>query len=117
MPKAGPCKNNASPPPCTGALIQAGVIVLGTLVGVIALALVSPDQLDRLPHWCLWSRLLGHPCPACGTTHALCCLCHGDFRHALSYNRNVIVVAPVLVGVWLGQLRTLRRGLWPPARP
>jgi hypothetical protein len=86
---------------------------LALMVGILAamgwLAYVPPDRLDELPRLCLWARVLGRPCPGCGTTHALGALLHGQFRRAWDYNRNVILVAPVLAWIWIGQLRVLVR--------
>jgi hypothetical protein len=86
------------------------VLVLASIaVGLTALRLVSPRQLDQMPRTCLWSWLLGRPCPGCGTLHALCALLHGDFSQALAYNPNVVLVAPLLLIIALAQVRFLWR--------
>src|SRR4051812_39505015 len=105
------------------ARVQALAIVLGLAGAVVTLSRVSPEQLEEWPQLCLWSRLVGRPCLACGTTRALCCLAHGDLYRALTYNRNVLLLAPALLWIWVGQIRTLcqlsrhSRSHIPAARP
>jgi len=91
---------------------EAGLTAAALLAGFVVLALMSPGQLDGLPGLCLWSRIAGQPCPACGTLHALCSLAHGDVGQALDYNRNVLVVGPLLLVVFIQQLRILGEGQW-----
>ncbi len=94
-------------------------VVIGLPALLAALAAVTPEQLERLPGLCLWPRLFGGPCPACGMTRALCCLTHGDIAEALRYNRLVALVAPALFLAWVGTLlrlfRSARRGPEPDA--
>src|SRR5262245_9928542 len=106
---ASPCKNNR---PAPALRTEAVLFFLGISVLFVGLAFLSPAQLDDLPPLCLWSRMLGGPCPACGTTHALCALVHGDLRQAVGYNWNVLAVAPLLVWLWCHQLVILFRS-WP----
>jgi hypothetical protein len=95
--------------PCPTARVQALVLLLCIAVGLTALRLASLQQLDQLPPTCLWSRLLGRPCPACGTLHALSAALHGDLSLAWSYNPNVVLVAPLLVVLAFTQARFLWR--------
>jgi hypothetical protein len=89
---------------------QAFVIVFGIPLGLLALALIQPGQLDDLPVLCLWRRLTGRPCFGCGTTHALSALMHGDLQDALHYNRIIAIVVPVGIWIWVAQLRVLWSG-------
>src|SRR5581483_6691651 len=86
---------------------QALAVALGLPAGLLALALVTPEQLESLPGLCVWKALTGRPCPGCGTTRACCCALHGDFARAWSYNRNFVAVLPALILVWLCQVRWL----------
>jgi len=81
------------------------------LAAVAALCLIPPEVLARGPHLCLWSWLFHlRACPACGSTRALAAFFHGQFAPALAFNRNVIVTAPVLLGLTvLDSLRLARR--------
>lgn len=90
----------------------AWILVLGIPGGLAVLALAPPGHLDHLPRLCLWSRLFQRPCPACGTLHALCALVHGNLEQALGFNRNVVVLAPLLVWIWFREFGAL----WLPRR-
>jgi hypothetical protein len=92
------------------ARLSALAILLGLPAGLLVLSQVSPDDLDGWPKLCLWARLLGRPCPGCGTTHALCSLMHGELQQALHFNRNVVVVAPLFAWLWLSEVCKLCYG-------
>jgi hypothetical protein len=74
---------------------------------VLSLALavfvaVPPEVLARGPDLCLWKHLFRlAACPACGSTRALAAFFHGHLAQALTYNRNVVVTGPMLVGLLL----------------
>lgn len=69
-------------------------------------ALVSPETLARGPDLCLWRHIFHlSACPACGSTRALAALFHGNLRQALAFNGNVLVTAPILVGLLMDDLR------------
>jgi hypothetical protein len=95
--------------PAAAARVQALVLLACIAVGLTALRLMSPQQLDQMPQTCLWSRLLGRPCPGCGSLHALSALLHGDLSLAWGYNPNVVLVAPLLVVIAFTQARFLWR--------
>ncbi|OAI40742.1 hypothetical protein AYO40_04340 [Planctomycetaceae bacterium SCGC AG-212-D15] len=84
---------------------QAIIVVIGIPLGLFVLWLTTPEQLERMPPLCVWKAVTGKPCPGCGTTRALCCLTHGDWRRALDYNRIIVVLVPVLAWLWLAQMR------------
>ena len=87
--------------------LWAWALVVGIPGGLAALALASPGRLDELPRLCLVAIAFDRPCPACGTLHALSALLHGDLALALRFNRNVVVLAPLLVWIWLRELGVL----------
>jgi len=70
----------------------------------IGLTLVPPSLVERLPSICLNQRLFGW-CPACGSLRALVRFFHGDIAGAVRFNVNVIVTAPLLVGLAITQFR------------
>lgn len=83
------------------------LIVGGALLG---LCLVRPEVLDKGPNLCLWRHLFHlAACPSCGSTRALAAFFHGRFHHALTYNRNVVVTAPTLLGLLIKDLAALAR--------
>jgi hypothetical protein len=106
---ANPCKNES---PSPALRVEACLFFLGISALFVGLTLLSPTDLDNLPPLCVWSRILGKPCPGCGTTHALSALIHGEFRQAVGYNWNVVAVAPLLAWLWCQQLRIIYRS-WP----
>ncbi|HKS97706.1 MAG TPA: DUF2752 domain-containing protein [Terriglobia bacterium] len=81
------------------------------LAAVVAFCLIPPEIFARGPHLCVWSWLFHlQACPACGSTRALAAFFHGQFARALAFNHNVIVTAPLLLGLTaLDGLRFLRR--------
>lgn len=87
--------------------LQALVIVVGIPLGLLALALIQPGQLDDLPVLCLWRRFTGRTCFGCGITHALSAVMHGDVQGAIRYNRLVTILVPVGVWLWVAQVRVL----------
>jgi hypothetical protein len=103
------CKSNRSSARPLAARLETLGLLIGIPAALLGLALISPHQLDTLPRLCVWSRMLGGPCPACGTVHALCWLLHGSPGEAVNHNWNVVVVAPLVVGIWVAQLRMLWR--------
>src|SRR5262245_46893044 len=117
MRTATPSRSDAPAGRSHWAGVQALVVLAALTGGVVALAILSPGQLDAMPGLCVWSRITGAPCPACGTTHALCALLHGDPVAAWGYNRNVVLVAPVLAWVWVDQARRVWRYFRPVAPP
>ncbi len=80
------------------------------LAAPFALVATPTRWLIATPGVCLICRVTGRPCPGCGMTHALSRLAHGDLRGAWRDNRRVVIVAPLLLGVWLRTLAdTLQR--------
>jgi hypothetical protein len=70
--------------------------------------LVSPETLARGPDLCLWKHLFHlAACPACGSTRALAAFFHGQFAAAFAFNRNVVVTAPLLLGLLVRDAKRL----------
>jgi hypothetical protein len=92
-------------------------------VFVLALALagfclISSEMLARGPDLCLWKHLFHlAACPACGSTRALAAFFHGQFAAAYAFNRNVIVTAPLLVGLLIRDSWRVVRGRAPRGHP
>lgn len=88
------------------ALFSRGMSRLFVLALLLAgLSLLSPDTLARGPNLCLWRHLFHlRACPACGSTRALAALFHGHFAQALAFNRNVLLTAPLLLGLGVADI-------------
>jgi len=52
---------------------------------------------------CLYRNIFGIECPGCGITRAVLSLIHLKFSEALTYNKLVVIVFPVLVYIFLKQ--------------
>ena len=80
------------------------------IAALTVFALVPPETFGRGPDLCLWRHLVRlEACPACGTTRALSAFFHGQFAAALAFNPNVVVTAPLLVGLLVEDLVRLVR--------
>ena len=71
------------------------------LLAPLALLALPTRWLEATPSLCVIRRVTGRPCPGCGMTRALSRLAHGDPRGAWRRNPRVVIVAPLLAGVWL----------------
>ena len=50
---------------------------------------------------CIYKAITGKPCFNCGMTRAFLSILHLDFQDAYEYNKNVIIVFPFTVIVYL----------------
>jgi len=73
----------------------ARVITFG--IGISLLTFVDVSMLG-LPNFCIWERIFGF-CPAKGTTRALNAFFHGEFKKALEYNLNILVIIPTIISI------------------
>ena len=81
-------------------------------LAVAAFLAVPPEVLARGPDLCLWKHLFHLvACPACGSTRALAAFFHGHIAQALAFNRNVVVTAPLLIGMLLHDVILGLKGL------
>ena len=60
---------------------------------------------------CIYKNLTGRNCLNCGMTRAFLAILHGNFNLAMSYNKNVIIVFPYTVLIYLYSIYIyLKRG-------
>ena len=79
---------------------------LGALIAIpIALASVPTAVVERGPTLCLYKLLFGWECWGCGITRAMSCAFHGQFANAWRFNHLVVVVGPLVAGIWVGCVR------------
>ena len=62
------------------------LIAAGICAAVLAGAAGFAPWVERGPGLCLFYRLTGNPCLACGITRAVCCTMRGDLRPAVEYH-------------------------------
>lgn len=62
---------------------------------LITFALISGlgSRLSAIPHFCLFQRLLGIPCPGCGISRSLLAAAHFHFSAAWNFN-------PAGIAIW-----------------
>ena len=60
-----------------------------------------PINSEGLGTICIFKRITGNDCWNCGMTRAFLSILHLDFKAALQYNFNVIIVFPLTIGIYL----------------
>lgn len=60
-----------------------------------------PVNSNFLKNICLIKLITGKECWNCGMTRAFLSILHFDFHSAYNFNRNIIVVFPLSVGLYL----------------
>ncbi len=79
------------------------------IIGCLFLSIFDLTSLN-LPDLCLWEKIFGY-CPADGTTRALNAFFQGRFQQAISYNKNVIIIIPVIFSIFISDaLKLLKKG-------
>lgn len=106
-------------------LIQVGPAPWILLVGALLPLPDANGRLANLPTICPFHALTGAPCPGCGLTRAVVCLCHGRFSESLAYHPLALAVLlaaasypflkrrPERLTVILWVVIGLLLGLWP----
>jgi hypothetical protein len=95
-------------------------VLLAALVVLASLALHLRDPHEQ-GSWgfCPWLLLTGTTCPGCGGLRAVNDLTNGRVLEAAASNLLVVGALPVLVALWVRELRVRWRGVrrpWPPGR-
>ena len=78
------------------------------VIPIILLGLPS-DCFDSGQTICLSVLLFGQECFACGLTKGIQHLLHLDFSCALHFNPLSFIVLPVLVWIWIKEIRRARK--------
>jgi len=69
------------------------------------LLILPADFFDDGESMCLSVILLDTECPACGMTRAIQHLLHFNFETASQYNKLAFIVLPILIVVWVIEVR------------
>jgi hypothetical protein len=103
--------------------LLAAVILMTVSAAAALIYVFEPAQFQRVP-LCLFNKLTGLQCPACGATRATHHLLHGNFASAFRLNPLVFVFYPILgygllseilelvAGITLPAIRFSRAGAW-----
>jgi len=78
---------------------EANVLISNLLI-IIAFAIFGSRLLilaNELPHFCLFNKIIGIPCPVCGITRAFCELSKGNITQAYYLNLSSLFVASFFV--------------------
>lgn len=66
-------------------------------VSIILVTAFALDRMESVPHFCLFQKVLGIPCPGCGILHSLNASFRGDFHAAWMANPAGLVLAGALL--------------------
>ncbi|MGD0015996.1 MAG: DUF2752 domain-containing protein [Verrucomicrobiia bacterium] len=83
------------------------VVLVGAIIVVGAVFFFFNPVTTAFYPKCLFHEMTGLYCPGCGSTRALYCLMHGEFREALHDNALVVLALPLLGALLLA--RAFRR--------
>lgn len=83
------------------------VALFGAIIAVGAVFFFFNPATTAFYPKCLFHEWTGLYCPGCGSSRALHCLLHGEFREALRNNLLVVLTLPLLGSVFL--VRAVRR--------
>ena len=82
---------------------RANKIIVAIIINVILLIFLYnvPVNFKILNNLCIFKFLTGKQCYNCGMTRAFLAILHFNFFEAYQYNKNVIIVFPLTVIVYL----------------
>jgi len=80
--------------------LRRSAFFIGISLALALIAVLPADFIDHLPAICLWRHLGFSHCWGCGMTRAFWHLLHGEFKTALDWNWRILIVAPILAGLY-----------------
>lgn len=90
--------------------------LVGFWGALVVLGILQEGRGTPAPETCLFHRLVGHPCPTCGSTRVVLGFAQGSWGEALRLN-PLVAVGLVLTGLWLGSRLLTGRALRLEASP
>ena len=83
-------------------------ILTGGLITIpFVLWLLPADFFDQGPTLCVSKLIFESDCPGCGMTRAVQHAMHLDFAASWGYNKLFIIVLPLLIYLWIKQIKKL----------
>lgn len=80
-------------------------IIVALLINIILLFILYNIPVDRLNNSnvsiCVFKNIFGVECWNCGMTRAFLSILHLDFYAAFSYNKNVIIIFPLTLFIYV----------------
>lgn len=67
-------------------------ILISTVLVLIVLFFINISFINAIPHFCLFNKLSGLPCPVCGITRSFLSICNFKFLESLNYNPNGLII-------------------------
>ena len=90
------------------------IYIGGLILLPIVLIILPADYFDKGKSMCLSVILLDTECIGCGMTRAIQHLIHFDFQTAAHFNKLSFIVLPILIIVWLLELRRTLKAIKKP---
>jgi len=72
-------------------------ILISTVLILFALSFIKLSMINYIPHFCLFERLTGLPCPVCGITRSVLCLYDLKIVDSLKFNPNGFIISTAFV--------------------
>lgn len=72
-------------------------ILISTILILFALLFIKLSLINYIPHFCLFERLTGFSCPACGITRSVFCLYDLRIVDSLKFNPNGLLISTAFV--------------------
>ncbi|MGC6414937.1 MAG: DUF2752 domain-containing protein [Bacteroidia bacterium] len=77
------------------------------VVTPLPLMFLPVDFFDQGRSICISKLFINKDCPGCGITRAVQHSIHGEWSTAFNYNKLIVIVGPLLIYLWLIELRNL----------
>lgn len=72
-------------------------ILISTCFILLLIPLINISILNSIPHFCLFEKIVGIPCPVCGVTRSVFSLTQLNFIESFNYNPAGILIVFSLV--------------------
>jgi hypothetical protein len=72
-------------------------ILISTILILIVLIFIKISLINSIPHFCLFNKLTGLPCPVCGITRSFLSLYDFKIMESLKYNPNGLIISSFFI--------------------
>ena len=72
-------------------------ILMSTILILILLIFIKISLINSIPHFCLFNKLTGFPCPVCGITRSFLSLYDFKIMESLKYNPNGLIISSFFI--------------------